>query len=63
MRGSTRNYFLSSLLGGLVVLGLGALLIGTGVIDTGKTERIVQQTSVPGPSESLDGSSDNSSSS
>jgi S1-C subfamily serine protease len=59
MRESPRNYFLSSLLGGLVVLGLGALLIGTGVIDTGKTERIVQQTSVPVPSESLDGSSDN----
>ena len=38
-----------------MVLGLGALLIGTGVIDTGKTEQIVRQTSVAIPSESIEG--------
>ncbi len=62
MHPSTRNYFLSSVLGGVVVLGLGALLIGTGVIDTGKTEQIVRQTPVAIPSESVEGSGSSSSS-
>jgi putative serine protease PepD len=62
MRPSTRNYFFSSVLGGLVVLGLGALLIGTGVIDTGKTEEIVRQTPVAVPSESVEGAGSSSNS-
>ncbi len=38
---SSRSNFLSGLLGGLVVLVLGAVLIGTDVIDTGDTTREV----------------------
>jgi S1-C subfamily serine protease len=47
---SSRNYFLSGIAGGLVVLGLGAILIATGVIDTGKTQQIVRETSIAVPS-------------
>jgi S1-C subfamily serine protease len=56
MRDSTsRNYMLSGIAGGLVVLVIGGILIVTGVIDTGKTTQIVRETSVAVPSSNLDG--------
>src|SRR5919201_3882721 len=58
MRDSTsRNYLLSGIAGGLVVLGLGAILIATGVLDTGKTQQIVRETSIAVPSNLESGSS------
>jgi S1-C subfamily serine protease len=48
---NSRSSFLSGLLGGLVVLVLGAVLIATDVIDTGDTTRqVVQQEAIPQPS-------------
>jgi S1-C subfamily serine protease len=57
MRDSTtsRNYMLSGIAGGLVVLVIGGILVATGVIDTGKTTQIVRETSVAVPSSNLDG--------
>jgi S1-C subfamily serine protease len=49
----SRDNFMSALLGGLVVLGLGAILIATGALDTGKTTQIVRQESLAVPSESV----------
>jgi S1-C subfamily serine protease len=57
---SSRNYLLSGLTGGLVVLGLGAILIATGVLDTGKTQQIVRETSIAVPSNLESGSSKSS---
>ncbi len=57
---SSRNYFLSGIAGGLVVLGLGAILLATGVIDTGKTTQVVRETSVAVPSNLESGSSKSS---
>jgi S1-C subfamily serine protease len=59
---SSRNYVLSGIAGGLVVLVLGGVLIIVGVIDTGTTKQIVRETSVAVPSSNLDGESSNSSS-
>jgi S1-C subfamily serine protease len=59
---SSRNYVLSGIAGGLVVLGLGAILIATGVLDTGTTEQIVRETPVAVPSSNLEGGSSSSSS-
>ena len=61
MSESTRNSFVSAVLGGLVVAGLGALLIGTGVIDTGKKQTIVRQTALAVPSSVESGESGSSS--
>jgi S1-C subfamily serine protease len=58
----SRNYVLSGIAGGLVVLVLGGVLIIVGVIDTGTTKQIVRETSVAVPSSNLDGESSNSSS-
>jgi S1-C subfamily serine protease len=58
---SSRNYVLSGIAGGLVVLVLGGVLIIVGVIDTGTTKQIVRETSVAVPSSNLDGESSNSS--
>jgi len=62
MRDSTtsRNYVMSGIAGGLVVLVIGGVLIATGVIDTGKTTQIVRETSVAVPSSNLDGEASNS---
>jgi S1-C subfamily serine protease len=60
---SSRNYVLSGIAGGLVVLALGAVLIATGVIDSGSTKQIVRETPVAVPSANLDGDSSKSSSS
>src|SRR5690349_14725319 len=62
MRDSTtsRNYVMSGIAGGLVVLVIGGILIATGVIDTGKTTQIVRETSVAVPSSNLDGEASNS---
>jgi S1-C subfamily serine protease len=45
-----RTNFLSGLLGGLVVLVLGAILIATGVIDTGSAKTVVRQAQLSMPS-------------
>jgi S1-C subfamily serine protease len=47
---TSRTNFLAGLLGGLVVLVLGAILIGTGVIDTGSTKTVVRQSQLSMPS-------------
>src|SRR3954454_9671863 len=57
---SSRNYVFSGISGGLVVLGIGAILIATGVLDTGKTTQAVRETPVAVPSSNLDGVSSNS---
>jgi S1-C subfamily serine protease len=49
MTGSRAN-FLSGVLGGVVVLVLGAVLIATGLIDTGNTKTVIRQTPVAVPS-------------
>src|SRR3954466_16365030 len=59
---SSRNYVFSGISGGLVVLGIGAILIATGVLDTGKTTQVVRETPVAVPSSNLDGVSSNSTS-
>jgi S1-C subfamily serine protease len=59
---SSRNYLLSGIAGGLVVLGLGAILLATGVLDNGKTTQVVRETSVAVPSNVESGSSKSSSS-
>jgi S1-C subfamily serine protease len=60
---SSRNYVLSGIAGGLVVLAVGAVLIATDVIDTGGTKQIVRETPVAVPSSNLDGESSKSSNS
>src|SRR3954447_3143966 len=60
---SSRNYVFSGISGGLVVLGIGAILIATDVIDTGGTKQIVRETPVAVPSSNLDGESSKSSNS
>jgi S1-C subfamily serine protease len=47
---SSRANFLSGAVGGLVVLVLGAVLIATGVIDTGGTKTVVRQSPIAVPS-------------
>jgi S1-C subfamily serine protease len=47
---ASRTNFLAGLLGGLVVLVLGAILIATGVIDTGSTKTVVRQSQLSMPS-------------
>jgi S1-C subfamily serine protease len=47
---TSRANFVSGLLGGLVVLALGAILIATGVIDTGGTKTVVRQAALSMPS-------------
>jgi S1-C subfamily serine protease len=55
---STAN-LVSGGIGGLIVLVLGAILIATGVIDTGKTERtVVRQPALANTSDAKSGSSD-----
>src|SRR3954453_3423139 len=55
---STSN-LISGGIGGLIVLVLGAILIATGVIDTGKTERtVIRQPALSSTSSSKSGSSD-----
>jgi S1-C subfamily serine protease len=46
---SSTGYVLSGLLGGLVVLVVGSILLATGVIDTGKTTKVVRQESITQP--------------
>src|SRR3954468_11677549 len=54
--GSSRGYLLSGVLGGLVVLVLGAILLATGVIDTGKTTtKVVRQEAITSPAASKSG--------
>jgi S1-C subfamily serine protease len=60
---SSRNYVLSGIAGGFVVLVLGGVLIATGVLDTGKTTQVVRETPVAVPSSNLDGESNSSQSS
>jgi S1-C subfamily serine protease len=60
---SSRNYVLSGIAGGFVVLVLGGILIATGVLDTGKTTQVVRETPVAVPSSNLDGESSSSQSS
>jgi S1-C subfamily serine protease len=52
-----RTHFASGLLGGLVVLVLGAILIATGVIDTGGTKTVVRQAELSMPSAETAGKS------
>jgi S1-C subfamily serine protease len=60
---SSRNYVLSGIAGGFVVLVLGGVLIATGVLDTGKTTQVVRETPVAVPSSNLDGEPNSSQSS
>src|SRR3954451_16694560 len=46
---SATGYLLAGVLGGLVVLVVGAILLATGVVDTGKTTKIVRQESITRP--------------
>jgi S1-C subfamily serine protease len=52
---SPAGYLLSGVLGGLVVLVAGAILLATGVIDTGKTTKIVRQEAITRPAASTKG--------
>jgi S1-C subfamily serine protease len=49
---SATGYLLSGVVGGLVVLVAGAILLATGVIDTGKETKIVRQESITRPASS-----------
>jgi S1-C subfamily serine protease len=49
---SATGYLLSGVIGGLVVLVLGAVLIATGVIDTGDTTKVVRQQAISQPTTS-----------
>jgi S1-C subfamily serine protease len=49
---SATGYLLAGVLGGLMVAVVGAILLATGVIDTGKTTKIVRQESITRPASS-----------
>jgi hypothetical protein len=51
---SATGYLLAGVLGGLVVLVVGAILLATGVIDTGKETKIVRQESISRPASTSD---------
>jgi S1-C subfamily serine protease len=52
---SSFGHLLSGVIGGLVVLVLGAVLIATGVIDTGDTTKVVRQQSISQPTTAAKG--------
>jgi S1-C subfamily serine protease len=52
---SAAGYLLSGVIGGLVVLVLGAILLATGVIDTGKTTKVVRQEAITRPASNTKG--------
>jgi putative serine protease PepD len=49
---SSAGYLLAGVLGGLVVLVVGAILLATGVIDTGDTTKVVRQEAITRPASS-----------
>jgi S1-C subfamily serine protease len=51
-RQTSSGYLLSGVLGGLVVLVVGAILLATGVIDTGNTTKVVRQEAITRPASS-----------
>ena len=57
-RSATLSTFFAALLGGLVVLIVGAVLIATGAIDTGEDRTIVKQTTLAPPASSSSNASD-----